>query len=112
MKKLLLLTFVLFLAVMSQAQAMKEVVFKTEPEIECQSCVNRIKNNLRFEKGVKAINPDLNTQLVTVQYDSEKTDVEKLQKAFQKIGYKATVVVPEEKKGVKADENPSDDGAK
>ena len=94
MKKLVLLTFALFLAVLTQAQAIKEVVFTTEPEIECQNCVKKIKDNLRFEKGVKAINPDLSTKLVTIQYDSEKTDVENLIKAFAKIKYKATVVEP------------------
>lgn len=94
MKKLILLAFVLFLAVVSPAQSIKEVVFTTEPEIECQNCVKRIKDNLRFEKGVKAINPDLKTKLVTVQYDSEKTDPDKLIKAFAKINYKATVVEP------------------
>jgi copper chaperone CopZ len=94
MKKLILLAFVLFLAVVSQAQSIKEVVYTTEPEIECQNCVKRIKDNLRFEKGVKAINPDLKTKLVTVQYDSEKTDPDKLIKAFAKINYKATVVEP------------------
>ena len=97
MKKLILLTFALFLAVLTQAQDIKEVVFTTEPEIHCESCVNKIKNNLRFEKGVKAINPDLKTKFVTIQYDSEKTDPEKLIKAFTKIKYKATVVEPENK---------------
>ena len=89
MKKLILLTFTLFLAVMTHAQTIKEVVFTTEPEIECQNCVKRIKDNLRFEKGVKAINPDLNTKLVAIQYDSDKTNPENLIKAFAKIKYKA-----------------------
>ena len=97
MKKLILLTFALFLAVLTQAQSIKEVVFTTEPDIHCESCVNKIKNNLRFEKGVKAINPDLQTKLVTIQYDSEKTNPENLIKAFAKIKYKATVVEPENK---------------
>ena len=92
MKKLILLTIALFFAVLAQAQTMKEVVFKTEPEIECNNCVKRIQNNIRFEKGVKAINPDLKTKLVTIQYDSEKSTLEDLIKAFAKIGYKATVV--------------------
>lgn len=94
MKKLILLAFAMFFAVVLQAQTIKEVVFTTEPEIECNNCVNKIKNNLRFEKGVKAINPDLQTKLVTIQYDSEKTDPEKLIKAFAKIKYKAEVVEP------------------
>ena len=101
MKKLILLAFALFLTVLVQAQTMKEVVFTTEPQIDCQHCVKTIKENIRFEKGVKAINPDLNTKLVTVQYDSEKTNTEKLVKAFAKINYKATVVEP---KGVKKEQ--------
>ena len=100
MKKLVLLVFAVFLAVLSNAQEKKEVVFSTEPEIHCESCVSKIKNNIRFEKGVKAINPDLNTKLVTIQYDSEKTDIEKLQKAFKKIGYEATVVEPNNRETV------------
>ena len=107
MKKLILLTFALFLAVIVQAQNVKEVVFTTEPEIECQNCVNKIKNNLRFEKGVKAINPDLNTKLVTIKYDSEKTNPDNLIKAFAKIKYKATVVKPKENQAVDTDANPS-----
>ena len=107
MKKLILLTFALFLAVLTQAQDIKEVVFTTEPEIHCESCVNKIKNNLRFEKGVKAINPDLQTKLVTIQYDSEKTNPENLIKAFAKIKYKATVVEPKENQAVETDANPS-----
>lgn len=99
MKKIVLLTSALFFAFLLQAQTKNsEVVFSTEPEIECQNCVKRIKDNLRFEKGVKAINPDMNANLVTIQYDGGKTNPEKLQKALAKIGYKATVVVPEEKK--------------
>ena len=97
MKKLILLTIAMFFAVVLQAQTIKEVVFTTEPEIECQNCVKKIKDNLRFEKGVKAINPDLDTKLVTIQYDSEKTNPENLVKAFAKIKYKATVVEPENK---------------
>ena len=97
MKKLILLTFTLFLALLTQAQEIKEVVFSTEPEIHCESCVKRIKDNLRFEKGVKAINPDLNTKLVAIQYDSEKTNPENLIKAFAKIKYRASVVEPENK---------------
>lgn len=104
MKKLVLLVFAVFLSVLANAQTKKEVVFSTKPEIHCENCVNKIKNNIRFENGVKAINPDLKTKLVTIQYDSDKTDVEKLQKAFKKIGYEATVVNNEEKNNVKTDE--------
>ena len=43
MKKLVLLTFAVFLAALVQAQNIKEVVFTTEPEIECQNCVKKSK---------------------------------------------------------------------
>lgn len=97
MKKLILLVFATFFAVLANAQSKQEVVFTLEPKMDCQHCVEKIRNNIRFEKGVKAVNPDLQTQLVAIQYDSKKTDVEKLQKAFAKIGYKATVAVTEKK---------------
>lgn len=100
MKKLILLVFALFLAFVSQSQTLKKVVFKTEPEIECQNCVKRIKDNVRFVKGVKTISPDLKTKLVTIQYDSKKSTLDDLVSAFSKIGYKVTVVEPEEKKDV------------
>ncbi len=104
MKRLIILTFAVFMTLMVQAQTKTEVVFTTEPEMECQNCVKRIKDNLRFEKGVKAINPDLETQRVTIQYDSEKTNPENLIKAFAKIGYKVTVVEPENKQEGKPEE--------
>ena len=50
MKKLILLTFAMFFAVLLQAQTIKEVVFTTEPQIDCQHCVKTIKENIRFEK--------------------------------------------------------------
>lgn len=48
--------------------------------------------NIRFEKGVNEITPDLKAQKVTVTYDPAKTNKEKLVEAFKKIGYKATAV--------------------
>ena len=109
MKKLILLAFALFLAVAVQAQAVKEVVFKTEPEIECNNCVKRIKDNIRFVKGVKSISPDLKTKLVTIQYDSEKATLDDFVKAFAKIGYKVTVVEPKKEQTVEAADNPSEE---
>ena len=94
MKKVIFLTFVLLLTIVSQAQtkSKKEVVFTTKPEIECERCVQRIKDALKFEKGVNNVIPDLKTKLITVQYDNEKTNVQNLITALEKIGYKASVV--------------------
>lgn len=33
----------------------KTVFFTTTPQMHCAACENKIKNNLRFEKGIKSI---------------------------------------------------------
>lgn len=109
MKKILFLTFVLFVTIMSQAQGESrtnkmEVVFKTQPEIECERCVARVKDALTVEKGVLAVNPDLKTKLITVQFDNSKTSNQRLIDALSKAGFKATVVDPSEKKVSKKDD--------
>jgi len=67
----------------------KTVVFSTD--LHCQKCVNKINDNLAFEKGVKDLKVDLKTHTITVKYDTSKTSVEKLAAAIKKLGYTATV---------------------
>ena len=74
------------------AKDIKTVVFTTLPQMHCENCENKIKGNLKFEKGIKEINTSVPEQKVTIKYDADKTSPEKLTKAFAKIGYEATVV--------------------
>lgn len=67
----------------------REAVFTVTPPMSCGSCENKIKSNLRFEKGVKKIETSLSDQTVTVTYDDTKTDEEKIISGFKKIGYQA-----------------------
>ncbi len=67
----------------------KEAVFTVNPQMSCQNCENKIKSNLRFEKGVKKIETSLADQTVTVTYDDTKTDSEKIIAGFKKVGYTA-----------------------
>ena len=60
--------------------------------------------NLRFEKGVKDIKTDIEAQKVYVSYDPKKTTEEKLQKAFEKFGYKAEKTDKDAKIPVHGDE--------
>lgn len=76
-------------AIAASAKDIKTVVFTTTPQMHCQSCENKIKGNLRFEKGVKDIQTNVEAQKVFVTYDADKTTETKLQKAFEKFGYKA-----------------------
>ncbi len=70
------------------------IVFSLTPPPTCQNCINKIKNNLRFEKGVKEINVDLTTKSVSLTYSPETTNPENLVKALKKIGYTATPYDP------------------
>lgn len=87
----IMLTMLLVVATVATAAAkdIKTVVFTTQPQMFCQNCENKVKGNLRYEKGVKDIQTSLEEQKVTVKYDADKTTPEKLQKAFSKFGYTA-----------------------
>lgn len=88
-------TKVLFLslaiAAVCSAKDIKTVVVNTAPEMHCSSCENKIKSNLKFEKGIKDIQTNLTDKTVTIQYDADKTNVEDIIAGFKKINYVATV---------------------
>lgn len=87
MKKTMLLTMALAFCATMGAKDVKTLVVTTTPQMHCANCENKIKGNLRFEKGVKDIATDIPSQTVTVTYDAEKTSVASLTQAFNKIGY-------------------------
>lgn len=97
MKKLFqLLTIVMMMVCSVSVASAKDkkgnevAVFTVAPKMHCQNCENKIKSNLRFEKGVSNVTTNLKEQVVTVTYNPAKTDKEKITKAFKKIGYTAT----------------------
>lgn len=100
MKKLF---FAMMLAVVSASASAKSandtLVVTTTPQMHCANCENKIKNGLRFEKGVKDILTDVDKQTVTIVFNPAKTDKKKLEAAFPKFGYKAR----ELKKGEKVE---------
>lgn len=51
------------------------MVFTTTPQMHCAVCENKIKNNLRFEKGIKNIETSVPNQTVTVKYNADKTTI-------------------------------------
>ena len=104
MKKLLFFVMVTLTILATSAKDIKTVVLTTSPPMHCEGCENRIKSNLRFEKGVKKIITDVEQQKVTITYDADKTNVENLIKGFEKIDYIATEVKGDEKTSVVASE--------
>lgn len=93
----LLLVLVISTVALAKGQS-ATVVFTVSPQMTCQNCENKIKTNIRFEKGVTAIATDIPSQTVKITYDPAKTSPEKLTAAFKKIGYTATVTTPAGKK--------------
>ena len=81
------LAVVLFCASAAMAKDIRTAVFKVA-QMKCE----KINNNIRFEKGLKDFNTDLKTKTVTITYDADKTNVEKLKKGFQKFHYEAEFV--------------------
>ena len=92
MKKIMTIMAMLTFAIGIFAKDIKTVVFTTLPQMHCENCENKIKGNLRFEKGIKDIQTSVPDQKVTIQYDAAKTSPEQIAKGFAKIGYEATVV--------------------
>ena len=92
MKKFVVLSAMMLTAVVGMAKDLKTLVVTTVPQMHCASCENKIKGNLRFEKGVKQIECDIPKQMVTITYDGEKTNPEAIMKSFTMFGYKATEV--------------------
>lgn len=89
-------TKVLFIALafasVCYAKDIKTVVLTTNPEMHCTGCEKKIKDNIRFEKGVKSIKTNLDDKTVTIEYDADKTTVEDIIKGFEKIKYEAREV--------------------
>lgn len=90
MKKIMLSMMIALMAVAASAKDIRTLVVTTQPVMHCDGCEKKIKNNLRFEKGIKSIETSIPNQSVTITYDAEKNNPEKIMKAFGKFGYKAT----------------------
>ena len=55
----------------------------------CGMCEERIETNIAYEKGVKKVELDDSTKVVTIGFDPRKTDTDKLRTAISKLGYDA-----------------------
>ncbi|MBZ0242006.1 MAG: heavy-metal-associated domain-containing protein [Bacteroidales bacterium] len=55
----------------------------------CGDCKVRLEKNLAFEKGVRAVELDEETKIISITYKIGKNDKESLKKAITKIGYDA-----------------------
>lgn len=91
MRKLLLFAALAF-ATMCFGKDIKTVVLKTQPEMHCAGCEKKIKDNIRFEKGIKSITTNLDDKTIIIEYDADKTNVQNIIEGFKKISYEASEV--------------------
>ena len=73
------------------AKDFRTVVFKVA-QMECANFERKVKNNIKFEKGLKNFTTDLKERSVTITYDAENTNVQKLKEGFRKFKYEAVVI--------------------
>ncbi len=72
------------------SKEIKEVKFKAD--VKCNSCKAKIEKNMAFAKGVKAVDADVETKVVTIKYRSDKTTPAELEKELKKCGFGAELV--------------------
>lgn len=61
----------------------------------CDMCETTIETELLYEKGVKAVDVDLETNTINVKVDAKKTDLLKVRTAITKLGYAADDMEPD-----------------
>lgn len=93
MKKIFLTLVMLIVAVAVYAGDRVMTVFTLDHQMS-QMCEKKIKTNLRYEKGVSAIDVSLKKNTISITYDKDKTTDAQLLKAFKQIGFNAEVVSP------------------
>ncbi len=95
MKTIISILGSLFLSIMMASTAHAQEKKKNYEEVEirtsavCGMCEERIEGNIAFEKGVKKVELDDQTKVVTIGFDPRKTDADKLRQAISKLGYDA-----------------------
>ena len=67
----------------------KEVTFSVS--MHCEKCVEKIRENISYEKGVKGLDISLEEKTVSVRYDASKTDEQTLSDAIAELGYEVKV---------------------
>ena len=55
--------------------------------MSCGGCANKVKTLLSGIEGVQDVAVNLETKVVTVNYDAQKTDAAKIKDSFKTINY-------------------------
>lgn len=69
------------------AQKTNESTVKFRADVTCESCKSKIEKYMAYEKGVVAVDADIEADVVTITYKPSKTDPQALSSALAKCGY-------------------------
>ena len=94
MKSKLILSalIIMFATIGLQAQKKNKkdlVTVKIQTSAVCGQCKERLEHDLAFEKGVKFVELNEETKVLTIKYKKGKNTKENLKKAVTKVGYDA-----------------------
>jgi mercuric ion binding protein len=89
MKKTIAFLLLVLFAFNGNAQSKKNQVIQIKTSAECDECKKKIESNLIYEKGVKFCKLNVETKMLSVTYNPEKTNSEKIKLAVSKLGYDA-----------------------
>lgn len=95
MNRVLTLFLPLFIVAVVQAQDPKFAYIDVRTNAVCDMCVKTIETEMLYEKGVKSVNVDLDSNLIHVSIDPKKTDAAKVRTAISRLGYSADDVPPD-----------------
>ena len=95
MKKMILILGLVMVGLMIVKPAVAQDQKKNYEEVQIQTSAvcgmfeERIETNIAYEKGVKKVELDDDTKIVTIGFDPRKSDPDKLRQAISKLGYDA-----------------------
>lgn len=85
----MMISFMISGPVFSQEKKKNYLEVQIKTSAVCGMCEERIEGNIAYEKGVKKVDLDDDTKIVTIGYNPRRTDPDKLRKAISKLGYDA-----------------------
>jgi len=75
----------------------KNQTVKLKVNFTCAGCQTKIQSGLGKTEGVEKAVADLDTKMVTITFDPEKTNKEKLVKAIEDMGYRTEMTAKDAK---------------
>ncbi|HOY33435.1 MAG TPA: heavy metal-associated domain-containing protein [Bacteroidales bacterium] len=94
-KKLIIASLMLMALMMVSTMTFSQKISKNEKEIQittsavCGMCKTHLEEGLAFEKGIKNVSLDLETKVLTVVYNAQKTDEARVLTLVNNLGYDA-----------------------